>query len=376
MLDLAHIPLIDGHCHPIPETYPDVASVEDLARTMHLGAMGDRGFPGAQATQTVFFKRLVLELARHFGCRPEPEAVFRCHQARRGNYGAYIRELMAASNLETLLVDTGYPANGIPLAGFARTVPEVTIREIVRIEAVSERLLQQRLSFSEFLTGFRDALVTRASRDGAVAFKSVIAYRTGLEVDLVDREEAEREYRRCLIGKDDARKVIHDFLFREAADICLDLDLPFQVHTGVGARRIRLHLAQPGKLCRFLLHGPYRRLKLVLVHGGYPYVEEAAAMTNLFPHVYADLSEWVPLVHTGAARKLLDLLALAPLTRVTYGSDGFNVPEVYWMAAILGRESLARALDVLMTQGAVTRRQAEAAARLILAENARTLYRL
>jgi len=92
--------------------------------------------------------------------------------------------------------------------------------------------------------------------------------------------------------------------------------------------------------------------------------------------VYCDLSEGIPWAAHAADRIYLTMLEMAPFSKVMCGSDGLGLPEVSFLAAQLSKSALGRALDQLMQRGFVSSQEAEEAAGLILAGNARALYRI
>ena len=67
---------------------------------------------------------------------------------------------------------------------------------------------------------------------------------------------------------------------------------------------------------------------------------------------------------------------MAPLSKVLYGSDGYTLPEINYVGAQLGKRALALALADLVEAGMLSQTEAEAAAGLILAGNARRLYNI
>jgi nucleotide-binding universal stress UspA family protein len=93
----------------------------------------------------------------------------------------------------------------------------------------------------------------RAAADGAVAFKSVIAYRTGLDVGDPTRAEARAAYGRW---RDDAwretradAKPVRDLLLRRALDVAAAAGgVPVHVHCGGGDPSIVLGHARPQDL--------------------------------------------------------------------------------------------------------------------------------
>jgi predicted TIM-barrel fold metal-dependent hydrolase len=84
----------------------------------------------------------------------------------------------------------------------------------------------------------------------------------------------------------------------------------------------------------------------------------------------------VPFVGTGIKDKLLQLLYMSPVTKIMYGSDGYNIPELFWISAILGKKAVSEALQELVKSEAFDEDYAYKAGSLILSENAARLYKL
>jgi len=68
-------------------------------------------------------------------------------------------------------------------------------------------------------------------------------------------------------------------------------------------------------------------------------------------------------------------MAMAPLNKICYGSDGYALPEINFTSAKLGKQALAQALESLIADGFLDDSEAQEAAGLVLAGNARELYR-
>ncbi len=120
----------------------------------------------------------------------------------------------------------------------------------------------------------------------------------------------------------------------------------------------------------------YRACRVLLVHTGYPYHREAAYIANVLPRVYCDLSEGIPFAGNAAWDIVRGVLAMAPLNKVCYGSDGYALPEINYTSAKLGKQAVAAVLRELVSDGMLSQSDADAAAAMILAGNARELYRL
>ena len=88
-------------------------------------------------------------------------------------------------------------------------------------------------------------------------------------------------------------KAFQDFLFFQICRNAAELDLPVQIHTGMGQGRRTNALW----LQEVIQKNPQTRF--VLLHGSYPWVEDIPALVRLYPNVFADLC-WLPLGSTRA----------------------------------------------------------------------------
>jgi hypothetical protein len=59
-----------------------------------------------------------------------------------------------------------------------------------------------------------------------------------------------------------------------------------------------------------------------------------------------------------------------------YGSDGGKIPETHWIAAVLGKEGISRALQDMVDSGFMDEVYACKAGSWILYDNAKNLYRV
>jgi uncharacterized protein len=371
-MDLAGLAVVDGHCHPFlrdPWRVPE-------ATLVNLFSEGRPGTMTMHIPHTAYFQRALDELARRLETTPTAAAVLQHRLARGPEWG---RETMARSGLTALLVDTGYPPDAMPLDEMRRLAP-CAVHEIFRVETCAERLFREVRSWKEFQEGFRIELQRAAPR--AVAFKSIIAYRSGLAVRRWTESEAADAYRQALDRVQrggPARltdKPLLDALFEATVEVCVETGRPLQVHAGFGDPDIDLLQANP-LLLRPILEDPRRSgLKLVVLHMAYPYVREAAFMTAVWPQVYLDLSLALPFLGPAAVGPLVEILGLAPATKLLYGSDVGALPELFALAADWGRTALGEALEWLVSRRALSTERAAEAARLILSTNAERLYGL
>ena len=214
-----------------------------------------------------------------------------------------------------------------------------------------------------------------------VGFKSIAAYRVGLELD--GRRPADGEVvaaaTRWLAGAAGgtcapprlADEVLHRFFIWCGAD----LGLPIQFHVGYGDKDIDLHRCNPLLLTRLLRALEPTGVPVMLLHN-YPYHREAGYLAQVFPLVYADLGLATHNAGARATALLSEALELVPLRKFLFSSDAFGLPELYYLGTLLFRRALSAFLSSLVDAGDMSYADAERITRLIGAENARRAYRL
>lgn len=392
MVDLQQLPVVDVHHHPFLNR--GEISVEDFVNWTAFGGgseqyMAEAGIDFTDEIRselqrvkrdTVYFHRMVRDLANYLKVEPTVEAVVaqRNKVVKESGYTEYVRDLYAAAGITALVLDFGIPLPQLDVAEVRSELP-VDVVPIYRIEPLIADLLKTDLGWSEFKQAYDDALVKALTEDGYYGLKSIIAYRTGLEVSPLSRTpdqglQALDAIRRGLGGN--SMKKLRDHLLCRALELSIEYDRPMQIHTGMGDFEVNLPLCRPAFLMDLLRFPTFRACRVILVHTGYPYQREAAYMANVLPRVYCDVSEGIPFAAHAARSIFSDVLEMAPVSKVVYGSDGFTVPEIAFTSALVGKQALAQVLNGLVEDGFMGEDDAQRAARLILSENSRALYRL
>ena len=194
-----------------------------------------------------------------------------------------------------------------------------------------------------------DALVARleaAVAEGAIAFKSVIAYRTGLDITQPSAADARSAFTRW--REDDFResrlhaKPVRDRLLERTLEVATASGVPVHIHSGGGDPDSLVAHARPAGLFDLLKRHPHQ--PVLLIHAGWPWTDEAAFLASILPHVYLDLSIGIPWASLAIDRLIETALGVAPPAKVLYGSDEASEPEVVWFSALVAREALARVL--------------------------------
>jgi predicted TIM-barrel fold metal-dependent hydrolase len=136
-----------------------------------------------------------------------------------------------------------------------------------------------------------------------------------------------------------------DPLFEPYLALAEELDIPVGVHTGLGPEgtpytccpKFRVTYGNPVLLEEVLIRHP--KIRLYIMHGGWPYLEETKAIMTIYSQVYADLATINWIIPREEFREYLRGLIRAGLgKRIMFGSDQMVWPEAIGMA-IEGIES-------------------------------------
>ncbi|HET9143447.1 amidohydrolase family protein [Actinophytocola sp.] len=357
----AEVPLVDQHCHGVV--------AQELDDAAFAGWLTEA--PAVPAHRDPFDSMLGLAVRRW--CAPvldlPPHTDRTSYLRRRAELGRRVvtERLLRAAGVSDWLVDTGFVPEP-PLSG-PGTLGRGTDHEVVRIEQVAETVVARGGST---LAEIRSALRERSA--GAVALKTIVAYRCGL--DLPAAQPAEAEAGRALAGWLAAGGRLTDpvllgWLVHEATL----LGLPLQIHTGFGDPDLRLPAADPALLHPFLESTVDRGSTVVLLHC-WPYHRNAAYLAHVFPHVVVDIGLTVPFVGARIGAVLAETLELAPFDAVVYSSDGRVLPETHLLGAVLWRHEFGRLLDSWIGRDVLSTGDAERLAHAVGSGNASRVYAL
>ncbi len=370
MIDLWHIAAIDQHAH-------NLLTPSAAARYPYPAAFTEGYEPDIinhHARHSLFYRRSLREIAQLLESEPEEEAILE----RRTQLGIdkLTNLCIDAAKLEAIFLDDGFlPDEILPLEWHEQFVP---VQRILRLEYLAENLMSDVEDFSTFLERFRTEIDPPPA--GVVALKSIVAYRTGLDIQLTPKEAAERSFYALKRNSQDkalrlAEKPLIDFLITQALEIAAKYRMPVQFHTGFGDPDLDLRLANPLYMRSLLEDRRFRNAPIVLLHASYPYAQEAGYLASVYPQVYLDFGLAVPFLSVAGMRSTLQqLLELAPTSKLMYSSDAHNIPELYYLGAKWGREVLGQVLDGAVKDSDLTAKEAQSVARAILCENARALH--
>lgn len=364
-IDLTGIPVVDSHCHLFAAEPRDI----DFSRVLSLSL---QDMPLDQTTEVLSYKRWLRYLKDFTGADKDlvnsPQVIEAA--GFTGNYRGYVDHLFKDAHLDRLIVDLGYVPSRIDVKEFEDMVP-IAFHYIYRTETFLDPVWKSRPGFDRMEEEFVETLKAELKKENVIGVKSIIGYRTGLEVKFVERDEARQGYQR---GDE---KVFRDYFFGVAADLIRGAGKVFQIHTGFGESNLDIEKNNPVLLKKFIeRYQEPADLRIHLVHGGYPYAFQAGYLAGVFSNVWVDFSVISPWLGFHARDAVTAIMEMAPLNKILHGSDGFVVPELCWYGAKSSKDVLGDILESLMEQRIVSGRQAEGIALNILSDNAKRLYNL
>ncbi|KAI1808883.1 glutamine synthetase/guanido kinase [Daldinia bambusicola] len=402
-------PLIDNHAHPL--LTPETASKHPFL-SITSEATGDALHDSRKSLSHL---RAVKHLAGVLGCEQTWEAVEATAVGRRRpeSRDAWIRRCF--EGIETILIDDGLDAQGqVEDYWWHSQFTRSECKRIVRIETVASDVIARFLIGSDgeeneslldddddddddgdivktFMKLFLTEISQLAADRNVVAFKSIICYRYGL--DILPLNGIESDVRKELeeiisegvtpgspvSGFSLRKRIAHPFLnsliVRLAARAAQDAEKPIQFHTGLGDNDITLTRSSPSHLQNFIRENP--KLKIVLLHAGYPWTRETAYLAATYPNVYADIGEVFPCIsRQGQESVLREMLEVCPWSKILCSTDGHGFPEMYLTATTELRSVLKTVLGELVQSQQLDEKQAVQLVQDILFSNSKKLYKL
>ncbi|KAK0720724.1 hypothetical protein B0H67DRAFT_552847 [Lasiosphaeris hirsuta] len=388
-------PVIDNHAHPLLK--PEALGKHPLL-SITTEASGD----AIQAVTTSLpHLRAIRQLATILGCGFTWESVVAAIEEKRINsFEDWTAQCLVGT--ETLLIDDGLDGDDAQDYDWHDDYTRSKCKRIVRIEKVAADIIS-RLgktcdastqtgddvfddAFSEWVQEF-DACITGAIEDpDVVAFKSVICYRTGLDIlKAPDEDAARRAFGEiianfALLDFERLQDVsLNDLVVHRTATLIRDCNArhkkPIQFHTGLGDNDITLSKSSPSHLQEFIR--AYPTVPIILLHASYPFTQEAGYLASVYENVYADIGEVFPAIsQDGQERVLRQILELCPWSKILWSTDGHWFPETYLLANLQMREVFETVICEYVRKGQIGWRAAIELVRDILFKNSNRLYRL
>jgi hypothetical protein len=225
-----------------------------------------------------------------------------------------------------------------------------------------------RSNFDDYLDFLR-AMFTRWRGAGAVAMKSASAYERSLAYGDGDRAAAAAVFGQapeCV--SDQARAAYEDFMFNWFCGLAVKLELPFQIHTGLGQLTGSRPLLFESTIAR------YPQLHFVLFHMGYPWYHEIAGLAHNYANVSMDMV-WAPIISPSAAvaalHQYLEVARSSDL--IAWGSDTWTSEDAVG-ALLAWQYVVATVLAQKVDDGYFDMTEAEVLAHKLMYRNAAQIY--
>lgn len=294
-------PIIDNHAHPLLK--PEALTKYPLL-SITTEASGDAIHAAFTSLSHI---RGVKQLAHVLECGQTWEAVVGAIEQRRiDDYEDWVSECL--DGVASILLDDGLDApDDAEDYAWHTSFTRSPCKRIVRIETVAGRIVHEHaiqykdgddletLMVSVFAE-FDDAIREAIADPEVVGFKSVICYRTGLDVSAkVDSALAQASFNELVSRYDGSAGTarlqhpgLNDFVLHRAAVLISQMPerrKPIQFHTGLGDNDITLAKSSPAHLQEFIR--TYPTVPIVLLHAGYPFTRELGYLATVYSNVYA-----------------------------------------------------------------------------------------
>ena len=333
---------------------------------------------------TAYFRYLLLSLDDLFGVS---EGDIFCDRWRDASDRllAYSRENKAGGpalcermGVSATAMDAKLTAAGIAAAGKTthRVLHVLRLdRFIHEARGLADTLEQvSPCDFDAWLAAF-DGEFRAGLEAGAAGIKIGLAYNRRIEFTDAPEEQARRIFDAGVLDASPPDKTTYqDAMVNRICRLCVEADVPLQIHTGIQAGGGVLEDTRPTLLTSLFQRHP--DLRVDLFHGGYPWVEHAGLMAKYFPNVYID-GCWLSHISPSAYRRALrSWIETVPMTKIfAFGGD-HAILELSYGALAMAKDSVTDVLAELVDEDYFTMDVALNVARQILCDNGLSFWRV
>jgi hypothetical protein len=368
---LRNVTLVDHHVHG--------CFIEPLTREQFERAINEGSPDPVPKFMTQFDSQLGFAIRRW--CAPRlglpAHASADEYWAKRGSLstGEINRIFLGDAGVEHWVVDTGFSPEAISSPAAVARDSGRPSAEVLRLELIAEALLDDGVPAADFAAAYRSTL--EAASRTAVGFKTIVAYRTGFDIEWSAPADGavERAVSAWRTNSPGAARlndpVIIAFLIHSAAE----LGLPLQFHTGFGDRDLDLHRSNPMLLLPLLRQPSIAGTPIMLLHC-YPYHREAGYLAQAFDNVYFDIGLSANYVGAQSTQLVAESLETTPFAKQLYSSDAFGLPELHFLGSVLWRRAMGQTLGGWVRSGDWSETEAIRVVDMIGRGNARRVYGL
>lgn len=305
--------------------------------------------------------------------------------------GVDTEPLFVRHNIRKALTFVGYA--GVDYFSDSRVmIPVPTVSYITPKCEEELKLLEESVGFSvNDLTSLERAirsLFDLYRRCGLKNIKIGSAYNRTLDYALPDTDKAERQLRSVVRGEFsagflygqnnmniplDGLKDLDNFVVWKCAELAAEQGMNVIFHTGLHAwNRNDPQACHANYLQNFIRS--HADQKIVLLHAGYPYTDDALLLCRYYPNVYLDLAWLHILDRREAVRTVERAIELLPVNKIVgFGGDVCTPVNTVGNLSV-SLENLAHAFAGLVRCGDMTESEAVETCRRWLYDNPKEIY--
>jgi uncharacterized protein len=296
--------------------------------------------------------------------------------ARRSELGPdeLTATMLAGAGVARWVVDTGFKGDMLTTLDQLTELSGRPASEILRLERLTEDLLETGTDPDDFPAAFRAALQDAAESQHIVGTKTIAAYRTNFDIDWSrPTDVAVVEHARTLASQGNGLRVDSPVLIAFGVHEAAEHGLPIQVHVGFGDRDLDLNRTDPLLLLPLLR--AMTPVPLLLLHC-YPFHRQAGYLAQAFDHVNFDVGLAINYLGSRSTALVGEALDTAPFAKQLYSSDAFGPPELHLLGAVLWRRAMGLVLGEWLRTGECGEQDAIAIVDMIGVHNAARVYSL
>ncbi|MDT5176446.1 MAG: uncharacterized protein QOJ95_644, partial [Mycobacterium sp.] len=284
------------------------------------------------------------------------------------------RTMLPAARVGRWIVDTGFKGDLITTPRQLTSLSGVPSSEIIRLERLTEDLLEGGTSAADYPDAFRTALRAAVADPEVLGTKTIAAYRIGFDVDWTRPSDAEVVARAGeLMSRPGALRVDDPVLIAFGVHEAAAHGLPIQFHVGFGDRDMDLHRSDPMLLLPLLR--TMTPVPVLLLHC-YPFQRQAGYLAQAFDHVNFDVGLAINYLGARSTGLVAEALETAPFAKQLYSSDAFGPPELHVLGSVLWRRAMGLVLGDWVRTGDCGIDDATRIVDMIGVHNAKRVYEL
>lgn len=295
---------------------------------------------------------------------------------RRAEFGPdeLATTMLRAAGVSHWIVDTGFKGDQITTHRRLAELAAGRSSEIVRLERVAEDLLDGGISARDYPDAMRAALAAAAADPEVVGTKTIVAYRTGFDIDWTRPTDSDvAAHAEALAARPGPARIDDPTLIAFGVHEAAAHGLPLQVHVGFGDRDLDLQRCDPLLLLPLLRIMP--PVPVLLLHC-YPFHRQAGYLAQAFDHVNFDVGLSINYLGPRSVGLVAEALEIAPFAKQLYSSDAFGPPELHVLGSVLWRRAMGLVLGDWIRSGDCAEADAIRIVDMIGTANANRVYGL